>query len=376
MEEKETGGLNPPALTASSSPHSNYLEFTACKCKGSKFSQSMQTLCDQICADMESQAEVQKVCWESDPVFVNEDNIEPVATLAKVGETPVFPVNGINAQIGKQKTGKTTFCWASSLALLNGEPFGGFTPIRPVERILFVDTEQSLSTISKRLRTFRKQLKRPKSFQVLSVKHLPIEERMSEIENISKKYMTDVVFVDGIVDLVANFNEVEPSKELFERLGKLAIDRLVVCLLHENKMTDLARGHLGSILMQKAEESWRVKRENGLFKVSLFESRHADTTDVEPVVFGIDREGYLVDRGTMMNEAANREKQGFYENFLRIYMDDVELRYKDIVWRLKDRDNLEKTAAGNKITKAVSLGVLKKVDPDNAHSPYVLVAPS
>lgn len=326
-------------------------------------------------SEEKDEAETEVADWDNEPLFVAEEGVEPTATLAKIGDTPVFPTTGINAQIGKQKTGKTTFCWASSLALINGEPFGGFAPVRHVERILFVDTEQSLNTISQRLRTFRKQLKRPKAFQVLSVKYLPIQDRMTEIERVAQKYKTDIIYIDGIVDLVANFNEVEPCKELFERLGKLATDRLVVCLLHENKMTDLARGHLGSFLMQKAEESWRVKRENGLFKVSLFESRHADTTDVEPIVFGLDREGYLADRGTMIDEAADKEKQAFYGNLQRIYMDETELRHKDIVFRLKECDKLEKSAANNKIARAVALGILKKSDPNNSHSPYILVAP-
>ena len=377
MEEKETGGLLYPPDTASSSLHSNSFEFLACGCKVTQKSPYLQILCEQICADAESRVEVEKTCWENEPEFISENDIKEIEMYGKNGEINAYTKQGLLGLIGSQKQGKTTECYAKALSLINGEPFAGFTPNCTVDRIMLVDTEQTPSTISKKLRTFRKQLKRPTAFQVLSVKHLPVEERLDKVAEKCELYNPEIVFVDGIVDMVEDFNDQRECKAFFERIGKLATDRLIVCLLHTNKTDKTSpRGHLGTILSQKAEETYQVKKENGVFKVYVVESRHADTTDAQPMTFAINKEnGFLIDSGTIVKEAEERERNGFYENFKRIFGDDIELRHKDILLRLKDRDNLEKTAAGNKITKAVSLNVLKKLDPDNAHSPYALIEP-
>lgn len=350
--------------------------------KDTNFSPNIQKLRElvvskRIIDDAESKVEVEIVTFYDDSDFVSEDNITEIEMYGAINGRPAFPKQGIDGMIGKQKVGKTTGCYGISLALINGEPFAGFTPSCTANKILMVDTEQTPSFISKKLRTFRKQLKRPKEFQVLSVRHIPISERLDKVEQKCQQHNPEIVFIDGIVDMVNNFNDPEECKNFFERLSHLANDRLIVCLLHENKGQDNSpRGHLGTILTQKAEETYRVKKDNGVFQIHTIESRHADTTDAKPMIFAINSEtGFLIDEGTIIKEATEKERQGFYQNFKRIFGDDTELRRKEIITRLNERDGLEKTAAGNKITKAVSLNVLKKTDPDNSHSPYVLIDP-
>jgi hypothetical protein len=94
-----------------------------------------------------------------------------------------------------------------------------------------------------------------------------------------------VVFLDGIVELVASFNDESESKQLIKELLVLSEENncAIVNVLHTNKADDdhNMRGHLGTMLAQKAATVLECKKERGssVITVSCSEARHEAMPD-------------------------------------------------------------------------------------------------
>ena len=73
------------------------------------------------------------------------------------------------------------------------------------------------------------------------------------------------VFIDGIVDLCRNYNDLEESSDLVTFLMNIAAQRkfLLIDVLHNARSTGSARGHLGSELLNKANCNINVTKEEG-----------------------------------------------------------------------------------------------------------------
>src|SRR5690606_13786913 len=72
-----------------------------------------------------------------------------------------------------------------------------------------------------------------------------------------------LIFIDGYVDMVRNFNDLEQSSEFAQEL--MTYSRQANChisgILHVNHQSDKGRGHLGTMLQQKCETVVLVKDE-------------------------------------------------------------------------------------------------------------------
>ena len=87
-----------------------------------------------------------------------------------------------------------------------------------------------------------------------------------------------LVFIDGVVDLIQDFNEVVESKAVIDWLGALCshFNIALVVVLHENKREEdkNMRGHLGTRLSQKATTTLQCSKDK---KTSIFTVSSADT---------------------------------------------------------------------------------------------------
>ena len=79
------------------------------------------------------------------------------------------------------------------------------------------------------------------------------------------------VFIDGIVDLCRNYNDLEESSDLVTFFMNLAAQRkfLLIDVLHNARSTGSARGHLGTELLNKANCNINVTKEEGANYSSL-----------------------------------------------------------------------------------------------------------
>ena len=137
---------------------------------------------------------------------------------------------------------------------------------------------------------------------------------MESLRLLIKTFQPDVIFIDGIVDLMVNFNDVEESKKIIEELMRLSTkeesgnDIAIICVLHTNKAAEdhNMRGHLGTMLTQKAGTVLEVSKKNGLFTVSNTEARHKEAPDWS---FCYDQDGNIVDATKMVEEKIEQDKK-------------------------------------------------------------------
>lgn len=144
-----------------------------------------------------------------------------------------------------------------------------------------------------------------------------IDNKMKKdmIEAVIKHDRADVVVIDGIVDLIDNFNEIDQSKELIAWLMYLANTYKVVliCVLHTNKntMDHNMRGHLGTMSEQKCDTTTECEKDdkNGIVTVKCSCSRHRPFPEW---AFTWDDNGNLVDaderRAEILRQSAEQSK--------------------------------------------------------------------
>lgn len=128
----------------------------------------------------------------------------------------------------------------------------------------------------------------------------------------------DVVFIDGIVDLLADFNEVTQSQELVREHLRLAeeYDCCIIDVLHTNKGGDdhNMRGHLGTILSQKSTNVFECVKDNdnNVVTVKCADYRHAKVPNWS---FSFDETGTpvpadeLATELELLNKQNNKEKK-------------------------------------------------------------------
>ena len=106
-----------------------------------------------------------------------------------------------------------------------------------------------------------------------------------------------VVFIDGLVDYVASFNDEVMSRQLIRDVLFLCEEHkcAIVNVLHENKATDdeNMRGHLGTVLSQKAGTVLQCqKSKSGIINVTCPDARHGT---MPRWTIRFDQDGHLAD---------------------------------------------------------------------------------
>ncbi len=208
---------------------------------------------------------------------------EPLITQESSGSVLLYR-RGIHVVKGKQKAGKTFYNAILMTALTNPDGYCDLTPSSNVNKVLFVDTEQDYGDVVKVAQRVHElndwDLKKNQaSFGIISLRGYGIDERKIEIENHIRVFKPDVVVIDGIVDLCRDFNSPQESHEIVTQLMQWTeeYDVAIITTLHTNKGDQNMRGHLGTILSQKADNVIEISKIDCLHpcvdcKVS--ESRH------------------------------------------------------------------------------------------------------
>jgi len=170
---------------------------------------------------------------------------------------PVFTKKSISTLKGKAKAGKTTCtAWVTSNIIQKGV------------NVLWIDTEQGTYYASRTQHwvlhiagiTESSHLK----FYDLKI-HGP-NHRSKIIEVLIERHKPDFIIIDGIRDLVFDINSPEEATNTVNMLMRYADvnDCHILSILHENKGSDHARGHLGTEMINKSETVIKVSSEKGI----------------------------------------------------------------------------------------------------------------
>lgn len=266
--------------------------------------------------------------------------VPPEEYTLEVDDKGFFALRDIHAVKAKQKAGKTTALKVMMAALLKGEMFRMKSLVEN-PRIVFFDTEQSRTDTKLILEDVVQMTGLPSDVidsqvSLHSLRRIDQEQLQPLLELVLEEEKPQMVFLDGIVEFVASFNDETESKRLIKDLLKLSDQNncAIVCVLHTNKADEdhNMRGHLGTMLAQKSATVLECVKEKGssVITVKCSEARHEEMPEWS---ISFDAEGHIVDADEQRRqlleqrkaeqlqrrqESHNKEKQERLEKCLRI----------------------------------------------------------
>lgn len=307
-----------------------------------------------------------------------EDYPEPY-TILEYNGVPFSKVGGLAAITGQKKNGKSFVLTQLMAAILgNGcdktqRYLPGLTvPERTIEylghepKVLYVDTEMEKLSSAKVLRRVHWlcdwDMKYPNDrFAVLWLKNMPKDtekkvyrQRYEMIRLAIDAIQPDVVFVDGLRDLLASINDEETATAILDDFGSIAEERRmsIWLALHQNpsrKNEDdegKMRGWAGTELGNKVSDtlvSIKSKTSNGVtFTVKQVDARDKDMDDWQFEVtedagnLGVPR---IFNKGTNLSSKSKEQVQCDDQKMIREWIEQAKEQYE---WPM-DRQTIKKS---------------------------------
>ena len=215
--------------------------------------------------------------------------------------------------IGKAKSRKTFFITIALAAAINSDPvLGIFRGSLPADKsnVLYFDTEQGKYHVQKAARRVLRLSGNhtPDNFRAYGLRKYNPQERLQIIDTaINNVQGVGLVVIDGVRDLVSSINDEELATMLASKLLKWTEEKElhIVCVLHQNKGDNNARGHLGTELQNKAETVLSITKDKESGDMSIVEAEYCREREFEPFAFEIDDQGLpmLVDHLELRNSA-------------------------------------------------------------------------
>jgi len=339
-------------------------------CKDSDFSGDMQILCRQIMEDAQSQVEVPKIdgntiLYEIDKRFINPDKPLPaIKTWAKMGNRPALTRNGIVLINAKPKQGKSFSVYALLSALICGKRFDSLQPLETPNLCIVFDTEMAEIDLQTRIKPLYKVIgdENRAKFQVCSLLSTPKQDRLNVIKDIVEQYNPSVIAIDQLADLIEDFNSSSDSVAVFEPLKVFMAERTVFLVLHQNKAKDdtNSKGHIGTLAEQNASEVYTIKKEKGIFELSLKMARFASSDDATPFCFSLSDNGEIISSEDINRHNKEQMREEYRQYFKLLFGEDIELSYSDLTNRIVEMEGLKERTAQQKVQNAFSVGSIFK----------------
>ena len=215
--------------------------------------------------------------------------------LIEIGGVPTMPKGNLVALSAKWKNGKTFFCDILSAVFLGANAFSGMRSLKPSGKVQFYDTEQAVSDTARILKVINSMTseQRHDDIKVYCLRNACIENmdnntnEITRLDFISQTIASDhpdLVIIDGIADLIYNYNDVIESQTVVNNLAALANehDCCIVVVMHQNKGSHdkNMKGHLGTMLYQKCSDVFNVEKRDSIFVASHTVSRHHNCEDI------------------------------------------------------------------------------------------------
>ena len=302
-----------------------------------------------------------------------------------IGDTPCAPIGGLHGITGQAGHGKTMTLTMLMAAYLGDTHHGmtyGLSDARPNPHLLYVDTEmEPENTMMVNLRVCAMlgwSFHEPHDeFKIMCLRdEVSAESRWQKILKAIYVYRPSVVFIDGMIDIVADFNDNQQCQELIFRLMKVAThyDISVWTVLHQNPNSTKMVGHAGSFLERKATDIFETKKEKNkdtgaiTFTIQQKKARGKDIDDVEFIVsdekykFGMPQiVEYREVHTPQSAEAAQRAK------LVKLFGTAIDWKRNGNTWTSIRKDMDKKHPISNRaftdaLNEAQELGVIEKVD--------------
>ena len=302
--------------------------------------------------------------------------------LIEMGGTPTLPKGNLVALSAKWKNGKTFFCDILTAIFLGSDRFTGCHPMVESGKVLFFDTEQAVSDTARILKTIHAMTgeQRHDDVAVYCLRNAGIDsgdcadDEISRFDFISQTIAhdhPDLVIIDGIADLIYNYNDVIESQEVVNKLAAIANENncCIVVVMHQNKGSrdKNMKGHLGTLLFQKCSDVFNVEKCGTIFIATHAVSRHRNCGDF---VFKLGEDAIPEDgsgeRQQQLEAKRNQERNKLIEQISQCLEDaTVALKRSDIIGLIKEKLELGTTRAYQLFNAAEAAGAL--VTNDKLH---------
>ena len=257
--------------------------------------------------------------------------------MFSIGGVPTIPQGELVGIKGRAKMGKSQFEYYLIAIMLASASRGSVKPLQDRYKILLFDTEQSQASLKKccqRALNFAglPPNKNNDCFLPFFMRPLSIEERRTVIADAVEAEKPDIVFIDGVRDLLQDFNSLDQSNDLIQWLLSLTAEYgcTIVSVLHQNKSKDDGnmRGHLGTELLNKLTDCFEVSKKDGKFLVTCTDSRNVPCGDL---AFSINAEGNFQTE-EVITEDKNSARAAEIQRVLKLcFRDKSSMRYGELV---------------------------------------------
>jgi len=228
-----------------------------------------------------------------------EHYVRPKYTLSYKG-VPFAPLGGIHGLTGQPGHGKTFTFTQLMVAILKGEWYDLRYELRreiPEPKVLYIDTEMEKgNTQLVMLRVYQMMdwpaYTQQDRFKILWLREeVKAEDRWKKTLKAIHDMKPTVVFLDGLIDVVGDFNDNKECQTIIYQCMKTASHYGISmwCLLHENPGSEKMVGHAGSFLERKATDVLKTKKDKGATDVIFsVEQKKARSRDLDKWQFVID----------------------------------------------------------------------------------------
>lgn len=224
--------------------------------------------------------------------------------LLEYGGVGFSPLGGLQAITGHQKNGKT-FVMAQLMAAIlqpDSEKMRAMLPTLKANddtvealghepTVLYCDTEQEIENTARVARRVHYLCGWPLNegnprFRVLWLRaEESTELRWKKVKQAIHEVQPTAIFLDGIRDVIGDFNDNEESANLIAECMAIAtkMDCCLWTVLHENPGSEKMRGHLGTELSNKVSDTFVSTKEKKdgvvIFTVQQKDARSKDVDD-------------------------------------------------------------------------------------------------
>ena len=239
--------------------------------------------------------------------------VQPEEAALTVDGVGLFALSDIHGLKGKQKCGKTTALKVCLAAWMSGRQFRVTSGLEE-PRVLYMDTEQKQSDVKLIVTDVIQMTGLDAAYvdahlQVYALRRRDFNLLLDDMRLLICDFQPHVVIVDGIVEFVASFNDESMAKQLIHELLCISEEsRLaMVCVLHTNKADEdhNMRGHLGTMLAQKAGTVLECRKQSGIITVSCSDARHQEMPDWS-IMF--DDGGHILDADERRRQAIEQRR--------------------------------------------------------------------
>lgn len=285
--------------------------------------------------------------------------------LLKRNGIGLFVKGDLQAIKGAAKAGKSHALLILIVALLTGS-FMGFTGEFSGIRVLYLDTEMNALNTAKMVRKVHAMAGWDTStdnerFIALSLRDEAYRDRAMILEQAIELYRPDIVFLDGLRDLISDFNNIDESQGIINLLMRLTkqYDTAICSVMHIGKQAEAGmRGHAGAELLNKASEVWQIKKDGCHIMAEQTDCRNAPS---DSWGFYIDGDG-MPQSITIEKPLTKKEQnvQTMQENF-NLILYNTPKGYTELSKDYQELAGVKEPTANRAIGAAVKLGHIRKV---------------